>query len=185
MDELNILSKRKSIRSYNEKVVPEPIIDYIVAAAQTSPVASGRYENYHITMITDKSVLDAIEKAFSVKIGSDRKPLYDAPAFAIVSVKAHAEEIENAEYATAGMIVHNMVLAAESQGLGACYIWGVLRVIHDNPLVLAKLDLPEGFVPVGGMVFGYTDEGLVKDENKARAFSINYLKAKTETTKDL
>ncbi len=53
------------------------------------------------------------------------------------------------------LVSQNVALAAESQGLGICYIGATLGNAH---LVGEVLELPEGVVPVTGFSLGWPDE---------------------------
>ncbi len=158
MSELDILFKRKSVRTYTGIAPSKEQIETILKAAQSSPVALDKHENYRIDIISDKEILEVIELGVSVKSGSEKHPLYGAPVFILISVRSDSSEVSGAEYSTAGIIAHNMLLAAESQGLGACYVWGAIRMNEDNPIFESKLDLPEDYSPICGITVGHTDE---------------------------
>ena len=95
----------------------------------------------------------------------------------IVAVRPNGDTIENAEYASAAMIIHNMVLAAEALGLGACYIWGAIRSTQDNAEVQAAIDLPEGYQAVGSLVLGYPADGeaIIKAREFKERFSVGFV----------
>ena len=104
-------------------------------------------------------------------------PLYNAPTLIVVAVRPNGDTIENAEYASAAIIIHNMVLAAEALGLGACYIWGAIRSTQDNAEVQTAIDLPEGYEAVGSLVLGYpaNEESTRGPKEFKERFSVGFL----------
>ena len=47
------------------------------------------------------------------------------------------------------------LLAATEKGVGSVYLLAATEAITENPDVLAKLELPEGFKPIGSLGLGY------------------------------
>lgn len=176
-NELKILYERRSVRDYSNKPIPKEILNEVIAAGQTSPVALGKFENYHIQVINSGKVKGVIEKGVSEVSGREVHPLYNAPTLIVVAVRPNGDTIENAEYASAAMIIHNMVLAAEALGLGACCIWGAIRSTQDNAEVQTAIDLPEGYEAVGSLVLGYpaNEESTRGPKEFKERFSISFL----------
>ena len=50
-----------------------------------------------------------------------------------------------------------MALAATELGVGSCYIWGATAALSRNAEILAKLNLPEDFIPCCAIALGKTD----------------------------
>lgn len=176
-NELKILYKRRSVRDYSNKPIPKEILNEVIAAGQMSPVALGKFENYHIQVINSNKVKEIIERGVSEGSGREVHPLYNAPSMMVVAVKPNGDTIGNAEYASAAMIIHNMVLAAEALGLGACYIWGAIRSTQDNGEVQAAIDLPEGYHAVGSLVLGYPadEESISETREFKERFSVGFV----------
>ncbi len=69
-------------------------------------------------------------------------------------VRGMAEQLVVASVDTA-LMAQNVAIAAESEGLGLCYIGG----IRNNPAEVSEiLHLPEHVYPVFGMCLGYPDQ---------------------------
>lgn len=66
--------------------------------------------------------------------------------------------MENVTYSNAAIMIHNMALAATELEVGNCYIWGAVAAASHNPEILAKLKLPEGFIPCCAISLGKTNE---------------------------
>ena len=154
---LDLLLKRKSVRSYTGEGISEEELNIILKAADASPVGLKQYENLHLTIITNKELLNKIEdvtaKAFN---NYDKKRLYEAPVLIIISSKAMP--MENVMYSNAAIMSHNISLAATELNIGSCYIWGATAAISKNIEILKELNLPEGFVVCCGVILGKTNE---------------------------
>ena len=155
---LELLLKRKSVRSYNGNTISDEELNLILKAADASPVGLKQYENLHLTVITNKELLDKIEQAAGAMFNRPgHKPLYEAPVFIIISSK-NMPMMENVMYSNAAIMSHNISLAATELNIGSCYIWGATAAISKNEEIIKELNLPEGFVVCCGVILGKTDE---------------------------
>lgn len=169
MNIFDVLYSRKSVRTYTGNPPTEEQLKEILKAAWASPVAMARFEDMHLTVIKDEKILSAIEENMTKVVGKEVHPLYGAPLLILVSVRPKQKNVENNEYSSAAMIVHNMSLAATALGLGSCDIWGCIRVANDNADIVKMYQLPEGFVAACGIIIGTTTESFplrVIPENK-------------------
>lgn len=149
------LNRRRSIRSYTGQVVDPEQLEAILTAAYEAPIGMGRYESIHLTVVTRPSLLAAIDAAAARMFGNpDAHPLYGAPMLVVVSSNREG----NVASANVAAVIQNMSLAAVDQGVGSCYIYGATRALAQDADLLAQLDLPEGFAPLGSIVLGKTDE---------------------------
>ncbi|SDB18281.1 nitroreductase family protein [Eubacterium oxidoreducens] len=164
METKKIFQIRKSVRSYTGKVTDEQIQE-VLFAAQAAPVGMAKYDTIHLTVIKDRALLDEIDQAAAKFFGDPSKhPLYGAPVLIVVSTQLDAQGNNNVHYANAAMIIHNMALAAIDLGLGSVDIYGAVAALNQNPALVAKLNLPDGFVPVGATAFGETTETFEERE---------------------
>lgn len=162
---------RKSIRSYTGEQITKDQLDKILTAAYEAPIGSGKYDGIHLTVITSKELLDEIDANAGKLTGNPAaKPLYGAPMLIVVS----SNRTDNVGSANAGFILQNMGLAAVEEGVGQCVIYGALRLLNQNPDLVAKLGLPEGYTALGGIELGKTNETYVKREIPAgHKYSMN------------
>lgn len=158
MELTTALNCRRSIRSYTGEPVSEEVLSKILAAANAAPVGMGEYDSVRLTVVTDKALLAEIEENSADFFDADLQEvsfLYNAPQLIIVST---TKEWNNVSHANTAMITHNMALAAVDCGVGACYIWGCIRAMLDNPALVEKLHLPEDFTPACALAVGLTEE---------------------------
>ncbi len=157
MNTMEALFSRKSVRSYTGEAITPEQEALILKAANAAPVGMGQYETVHLTIIKDRELLSEIDSTAATMMNRpDASPLYGAPELIIVSAKM-TPGMEKVGHANAAMIDHNMAIAATELGVGCVYIYGAIAAIIETPELLAKLHLPEGFVPSAGLAVGVTD----------------------------
>ncbi|MFH2102303.1 MAG: nitroreductase family protein [Chloroflexota bacterium] len=154
MDNLNpiitSMLNRKSIRKYKPDQPTDDVVEAIVRVGQQAPFASQLY---------------------SVLLSRGEKAPFDAPLWFVICVDVHKLErfmkIRGWEMVTndlsllffgiqdAAYMAENMVIAAESLGLGSCFI-GNAPYVADQ--IAAEFNLPPRVFPLVGLVMGYPDE---------------------------
>ena len=160
------LYRRKSIRVYTEQEIGKTEKDAILRAAAEAPTA-GNQQLYTILDITDQSLKEKlvetcdhqpmIAQAKMVLIYcADCKKWYDA--YLAVGCQTRKPGVGDLMLAVTDAMIaaQNAVTAAESLGIGSCYIGDIMENCEDQRELL---HLPEYVVPVGMLIFGYpTDQ---------------------------
>lgn len=159
-DVLQLLNNHRSIRSFTEKKLSNETIEALVKAAQSASTSS-YVQAYSIIGITDDHL-----KAELRKVSGQSYVEHNGHLFIFVidynrhvnlsSKKGIDVKFENTEQLLVGTVdatlaAQNLAIAAESMGLGICYI-GSLR--NNVARVIELLNLPEGVFPLFGMVVG-------------------------------
>lgn len=163
----NIL-KRQTIRSYKQEQISEEELSVLCEAAKKAP--SGRNgQPCHLRFVQNKEYLDGMNTDFKEIVGYDTpaytrwdvNPVYQtAPTLALIFA-------ENESYMDSGIMCENIVIAAESLGLGTCII-GSIGSLFDNERSLKwkrLFDIPESYKFQIAIAIGYPDE---KPEQKPR-----------------
>ena len=159
------LHARKSVRAYLNKPIPPEAKQAILEAACQAPTA-GNQQLYTIIDVTDQQLKDRLA------VSCDNQPfIADAPMVLIFCadcrkwLNAYREAGQNPRLPGAGDLIlavtdaaiaaQNAVVAAESLGIGSCYIGDILeqRETHQE-----MLNLPRYVVPAVMLVFGYPTE---------------------------
>lgn len=159
------LSSHRSIRKYKSTPVPEEVMSRILMAG-TRASSSGNMQPYSIIVTTDKEV-----KKELLPHHFDQNMVMDAPVLLTFCSDFHRmrlwleangapENFDNFMSFLIGMIdatlaSQNVALAAESEGLGICYMGTTLA---SNKEISKVLSLPKYVVPVVGFSLGYPDE---------------------------
>lgn len=156
------LNQRKSIRVYEDREIPQAEKDAILRAAAEAPTA-GNQQLYTILDITDPHIKaqlvetcdhqPMIAQAKMVLIFcADCKKWYDAYlAVGCQTRKPGAGDLLLA-VCDAMIAAQNAVTAAESLGIGSCYIGDIMENCEAQRNLLK---LPDYVVPVGMVIFGY------------------------------
>ncbi|MDR2515924.1 MAG: nitroreductase family protein [Spirochaetaceae bacterium] len=164
---LNVIRRRRSIREYGEKQIPDDTAALVLEAGLYAPSAGGNIENdIHFTVIQKRETLDRINLlakeaarasglSWLVDLGNDDSfhCLYRAPTLILVSYRAETAAPET----DAAAATENMLLAAESLGLGACWLYFPLQAFSSaaGRDLLKTFGLPEGFRPYSSLIAGY------------------------------
>lgn len=162
---INLQLNHKSIRSFQDKEVPQSVIDTLVEVAQRTATSSFM-QSYSIIHITDKKIKEALSLIA-------RQPyVAQAPVlFIMVSDMYRNKSISetmDGNYETlhsfdrffssatdAILASQNIMIAAESLGLGGVFLGSIL---NDAQEVINLLNLPKFVVPVLGIGLGYPNQ---------------------------
>ena len=170
------LYDRKSVRVFTDDPLDESIVQEILYSAAMAPTA-GNQQFYTIIRVIDQALLDRLAescdhqpfiakgklvlvfcadclkwyKAFSA-LGCD--PRHPGPGDLLLAVD------------DALIAAQNAVVAAESYGIGSCYIGDIMENIEEQRDILG---LPELVFPAAMLVFGYPTEGQKKRTKPQRA----------------
>lgn len=119
MDLLQIMQRRKSIRTFADEPVPQEKLDYILRAGALAPTSRNR-RPCTMHLVTDRETLRRL--AASKQNGA----AFTADAGAAVVVAADRGKADTWIEDSAIALTY-MMLAAESQGLGCCWVQLHLR----------------------------------------------------------
>jgi nitroreductase len=158
------IKERKSTRVFEKKAITKAHKDILIDAALQAPSA-GNLQMYSIIEIEDQSIKDQLsascdDQAF-IKNGAwilifvtDFQRYYDSLKSQGINLKPHLGSMILAT-TDACIAAQNVVTAAESLGIGSCYVGDIIEQ-HDIHTKL--LNLPNLVVPVCMLVLGYKDK---------------------------
>ncbi|MBS4539161.1 oxygen-insensitive NADPH nitroreductase [Clostridium sp. D2Q-11] len=159
---INLIHKHRSIRKYQNKPIEEDKFKAIIEAGQMSP-SSSFIQGYTIIRVKDKD-----NRIKIAKLGGDQPYIEQAPEFLVfcgdinrLSLACDMNGVDMKEGYTEGLLLatvdtaimaQNIMIAAESLGIGGVYIGG----IRNNPKEISKiLELPKNVYPIFGICLGY------------------------------
>jgi nitroreductase len=173
---LKIIKQRRSIRNFKEQQIKDEDLHKILEAGSYAPYAWD--QSWHFTVVQNREMLDRLNNAakeaarqmdddYFKKLGNNKQYdcLYGALTLIIVSGDKQAGIQLDADCAAA---TQNMLLAAESLGLGSCWILWVLMAFHSSEAaqLLKDLKIPEAYRPYDSAVFGYRKGAVVTAEER-------------------
>jgi nitroreductase len=165
---LETIAKRRSARHFLPEQIKEAELEAILRAATQAPSAHNDQSGYFAVvqnreLIEEMSVGSKVEmrKApfdWMVSMGSNEalNIYYKAPTVIIVAARKDAIS----PLVDACAAIQNMLIAAESLGIGSCWI-GFTKFYFTGPDRYKKLGIPEGYEVHYGIALGYKPEGPV------------------------
>ena len=178
---LQSLWDRKSTRVFLEKPITKEAQEIILGAAMQAPTA-GNQMLYTILQITDQNLKERLVETCDHQPFIAKAPLvlvfladfqrwYDAFVFAGCNPRLPAEGDLMLAVADACIAAQNSVVAAQSLGIGSCYIGDILEQVEIHRELL---DLPDYVMPAAMVVYGYpTDQQ--QNRKKPERFAPAYI----------
>ena len=173
MNTLEAIAKRKSTRDYRPEQIPEEALGAILKAGCAAPIAMAQYDSLHITVIQNgeviKKINDMTAEMILEKRGERKNTDFGAKTMVIVSTKTTILSPEM-EFANAGIVIENMVIAATSLGVDSVILGGAPSVVAKDLDLVRLLGIPDGFKPIIGAFFGYAAS---MEEPKSHNIAVN------------
>lgn len=167
MNTLEAIAARKSTRSYTPEQIPEETLQVILKAGSAAPVAMANYDSLHITVVQNEMLLEKVndvsaEMLFKL-LGKQKRGDYGAKTLVLVSsAPTHRAGMD---YANAGIVIENMVLAATDLGIDSVILGAAPAAVAQDKELMNALGIPEGFAPLLGAFFGYGTENTPAKEH--------------------
>lgn len=146
---------RRSIRSFQEKPIPEEDMKQIVDAALHAPSAMGR-QTWKFTVVMNREKIQKLAKAVGKVLGREDYDMY-RPETLVIPSNEKDSRFGRDDNACA---MENIFLAAHSLGIGSVWI-NQLHGICDEPAVrevLREFGIPDDHVVYGLAALGYADD---------------------------
>ena len=175
---LSNIMARRSIRKYLDKPVEHEKLEVIVKCGINAPSGMNR-QPWIVRVVEDQKLIADVTEVFKqenpeqVARDKDFKNMFrNAPNLICVCTPANGGgELD------AGLLGENMMLAAQSMGLGTCCLGGPVRFLLSNEkckFFLDRLDIPADYKLNYILAIGYPDE---QPEAKSRdASKVKYIK---------
>jgi nitroreductase len=178
---LKQIKNRKSVRVYEDKEIDDEVKQEILNSALEAPTA-GAMMLYSILDITDEALKEKlaitcdnqpfIAKAPLILIFlADYQRWYDSFCYENCNPRIPGKGDILLACADALIAAQNTVVAAESLGIGSCYIGDI---IENCETVRELLELPDYVIPAAMVVYGYSVEAQ-KTRKKPVRFDKKYI----------
>jgi len=143
LDVITAIKKRRSIRKYKNKEIPQDLLEEILETARLAPSGANK-QPWQLVVVTDPE-----RKKGLVPICKDQKFVAECSAF-IAAIDDSGQKWVRVDVAIA---LEHIALAAVDRGLGTCWIGA-----FDPEKVGAYLEVPSGKQVTVCMTLGYPDE---------------------------
>ena len=180
-DTIKAIFNRKSTRAFEDRSIPEAVKQAILLSAAQAPTA-GNQILYTILDITDQALKETLSTVCDnqpfIATGkmvliflADCRRWQDTYLAAGLSPRNPMQGDLLLSYADAVIAAQNAVVAAESFGVGSCYIGDILEHAEQ---VRSLLSLPPEVVPAAMLVFGYPT-AQQRNRQKPERFDLRYI----------
>ncbi|SJN10468.1 nitroreductase [Halomonas citrativorans] len=161
-DVIKLLKSHRSVRKFKDQPIARELLIELIQAGQGAATSS-HVQAYTVIHVTNSANREQIAELaggqsyiascadFLVFCADMKRPTEASERAGSNVVRGMTEQLLVATVDTA-LMAQNVATAAESEGLGICYIGG----IRNNPQAVSDLlKLPEHVYPVFGMCLGY------------------------------
>jgi len=150
-----LLKNRRSIRKYQDKQVPDDLLDAVLEAGLYAPSGINT-QNTVMVAVRDKETRDQLSRMNAAVMGSAGDPFYGAPC--VIVVLAYPERYTWVE--DGALVMGNLMLAAHEAGLGSCWIHRAQQMFdsEEGKALLRKWGLSEQLRGVGNCILGFANE---------------------------
>lgn len=136
------IKKRHSVRKYLDKPIPKEILKEMVNVGRMAPTARNE-QPWEFVVVTDRELLKKVGETTD-----HGKFIRDAGACIVVCCKDTKYFLEDGSAAT-----ENVILAAESFGLGSCWVAGHKKAYCED--VKKILGIPNELIIISFISLGY------------------------------
>ena len=167
---IEAIKKRRSVRSYETKSIPRNILNTIIEAGNDAPSAMNS-QPWRFVVVEDKEIKRKLLGAALPQAKKITEMVKDVDPDRYELIKKRYTELPDPVYYSAPSIVfvigsgryaahscplacENMMLAAQSLGLGSCWV-GFGAMVTEDPEVRLILELKDDETIFGPILLGY------------------------------
>ncbi|MGC8490461.1 MAG: nitroreductase family protein [Syntrophobacteraceae bacterium] len=156
-DITDVILKRRSIRNYEERQVPEEVLDRVLEAVRWTP-SWANTQCWEIILVKDREMKEKLQQTMS-KGNPATRAIVEAPVVMAVCGKLQSAGFYKGQSATKfgdwfmfdlGLATQTLCLAAQNEGLGT-----VIAGLFDHEKAKQALEVPEGYELVTLIPLGY------------------------------
>jgi len=171
----NILGRR-SIRRFQEKDIPDALLDKILEAARWAP-SWANAQPWEFVVVKDRSIKERIQKTISSRNPSSLA-IVNAPVLLVVCGQLKKSGFYNGQYPTKfgdwfmydlGLATENLCLTAHDAGLGT-----VIVGLFDHDKVGKVIHLPDNHEVLVLIPVGYPDQDPKPPRRRRRDEFVHY-----------
>jgi nitroreductase len=162
---IELLKSHRSIRKFTDQKIPDDLFATLIEAGQCAATSNHvqAYSIVHVTNPANRAKIAELaggqvwikECSHFLMFCADMKRSTEAAERAGAEVVRGMTEQLLVASVDVALMAQTVVVAAESEGLGICYIGGIR---NDPQQVSELLGLPEHVYPVFGLCLGYPDQ---------------------------
>lgn len=172
---------RRSVKKYTEEQVPIELIEEVVKAGTYAPSGMNK-QSAKIIAVTNKEMRDRLSRInLDIIIGKGMNPtsghsdpFYGAPVVLVVLAK---KEVGTNIY-DGTLVMENMMIAAQSLGLGSCWIHRAKETFEteEGKQILKDLGIEDEYVGIGNCILGYATSDALKPQTPRKEDFVVWVK---------
>ncbi len=171
MDFRDVICGRESVRSYDPtRPVDKLVLERILEAGRVAPSAANR-QPWRFLLVSSREALTRLKRCYA------RPWFQDAPHVLVVAGKVGdawtRQDGYNSIETDLAIALDHMILAAENEGVGTCWVAAYEPPVLRSALGLAADERVYAITPLGYPRPGYTRK--IKKERKALSEVVTYL----------
>ena len=176
-DIMKVILERRSVRRYQEKDIPDDVINNILEAARWAP-SWANTQPWEIVIVKDKSIKKQIQKNVPSRNPSSLA-IVNAPVLLVVCGQLKKSGYYDDQYPTKfgsdwfmydlGLATQNLCLAAHASGLGT-----VIVGLFDHDRVGEVINLPANHEVLVLIPLGYPDQNPKPRKRRERDEFVHY-----------
>ena len=184
-DTLKIIKNRRSTRAFQLEQLKDEEIQAILDAGIYAPSATNK-QPWHFTVVQNKELIDRLSNTFKElakksdneyieKVGNNEKfhVFYNAPTVILIS----GDENNNYSSVDCAAATENMLIAAESLGIGSCWIGFIAYLLNseEGKELIKELGIPQGFKQIHSVALGYKRVNISNAPGR-KENTVNYIR---------
>jgi nitroreductase len=157
MDFTRVICERESIRSYDPtRPLEKPVLERILDAGRIAPSAANK-QPWRFLVVSSREMLTQVRRCY-------QKPwFHDAPHVLVVTGRIgeawSRQDAWNSIETDLAIAMDHLILAAENEGVGTCWIAAYDPVVLRGALGLGPDDRVYAITPLGYPRAGFTKKG--------------------------
>lgn len=159
MNTFEAINARHSTRAFSDKQISDGDLQRLLFAGGQAAIGCADFESVKLYAVQNPALLAEIDRA-SAGGNPQAHPLYGAPTLVVLAAKKGF--LENIEYANAGCVLQNIMVAAADLGIQSVYLWMAMNGVNSDPAIGQKLGFPEGYFCAGTCALGYEAKDFPK-----------------------
>lgn len=178
---INDIITRRSVKKYIDKAVPQELLEQIVKTGTYAP--TGRNSQSPIIIaVTNKEMRDKLSRInLDIIMGKNlatssghSDPFYGAPVVLVVLAK---KDVATRVY-DGSLVMENMMVAANSLGLGSCWIHRAKETFEteEGKQILRDLGIEDEYEGIGNCIVGYAAENACKPQAERKPDWVYWVK---------
>lgn len=151
---LQAMQSRRSVRKYQDKMVPKEVVERICQAGTYAPTGMN-FQSPIILAVSNKELRDKLSVMNAAVMGRDADPFYGAPVVLVVL----ADKSKGTYLNDGTLVMGNLMLAAYAEGVSSCWIHRAKEEFEseEGKAILKELGIEGDYEGIGHCILGYAD----------------------------